>query len=71
MPAVGLRSFIIEAETEDEAADKLLSLLLDTPLVPGVRYSITYRIAGQETTCAYTHASHDDWVLADAEERRK
>jgi hypothetical protein len=70
-PRMEPKQFTVEADTDEEAADKFLSHLLDSNLAPGERYAVTYRIAGQERTCAYTHVSHDDWVLANAEERRK
>lgn len=57
------KRFTIEAETEYEVSDKLLSLLLETPLEPGERYAITSHLAGVEKTCTFTHVAHEDRLL--------
>ena len=62
-PKLEPKHFTIEAGTEDEASEKLLSLLLGTALDPGERYMVTCRLAGVEETCTFTHVSHEDRLL--------
>lgn len=59
-PTQERKRFTIEAETEGEASEKLLTLLLGTAFDPGERYVVTRRLAGMEETCTFIHVPHED-----------
>ena len=62
-PKLEPKHFTIDAGTEDEASEKLLTMLLDTAFDPGERYFVTSRLAGVEETCTFTHVSHEERLL--------